>query len=290
MLSVKSSIVFSSVRILVDKYLNYLELKNVSQYTIRNYSYCLARFYSFVGKEDVTDEDILNFRLHLKRSGVGINWASFHIIVIREFFKYLYKQDIPSYPYYRIDAPKYVQTRIDVCSRNDLEKLFHVTEKDKLISLRNTAIIRTLYSTGLRVSELTGLLRYQVGPEMSVLGKGRKLRVVFMSKKALNAVEKYLDNRGDKYSPLFISHGRNKGKALTKEMVEKIVRTYAQRAGIMKVYPHKIRHSFATEMLRNGAPITAIQEILGHKSLRTTQLYTHITNPELQKAHQSFHR
>lgn len=284
---------FSRITTLVDKYLDYLELvRNASQYTIRNYRFCLARFCGVIQKPwaDVTADDIMKFRIALKASGIGHNWTTFHMIVLKEFFRWLMINDYPVYPYHKIDVPKYEERAINVLDRPSLEKLFKVTHPKLLISLRNTAIIHTLYSTGCRVSELCSLTRYQVGPEVHIVGKGNKRRLVFFSKKALAAVRRYLNTRQDRYAPLFISHGRNKGHALTKEMVELVVKRYARKAGVLKITPHGIRHTFATQLLRNGASLPAIQQMLGHSSIRTTQIYLHITNPELQATHKSYHR
>lgn len=288
-----NTVVFSDARMSFDKYLEYLEIhKNVSIYTLRNYRYCLDRFFRFVQKTilEVTADDILDFRIHLNTSGIGKNWATYHVIVLREYLKWCSLHDYPVFAYYKIEIPKYEERVINVQDRASLEKLFHISHPQKLISLRNTAIIHTLYSTGCRVSELRSLNRHQVGNEVSIRGKGKKVRLVFFSVKSQEAVKKYLKARGDNYSPLFISHGRNKGQALTSTMIELILRKYSKKAGIAKTTPHSIRHTFATQLLRNGASLPAIQQMLGHSSIKTTQIYLHVTNPELQKTHQAFHR
>lgn len=287
--------VFSDARMGFDKYLEYLEIhKNVSIYTLRNYRYCLDRFFRFVQKTvlEIDAQDILNFRIELNKSGSGTgkNWATYHIIVLREYLKWCARHDYPVYAHYKIETPKYEERVINVQDRASLEKLFHISHPRKLISLRNTAIIHTLYSTGCRVSELRSLSRHKIGNEISIMGKGKKVRLVFLSPRAKKAIKNYMKARNDDYSPLFISHGRSKGAALTTTMIELIMRKYAKKAGITRTTPHSIRHTFATQLLKNGAPLPSIQEMLGHSSIRTTQIYLHVTNPELQRTHQSFHR
>jgi len=277
-----------------DKYLKHLELKNSSPYTLRNYEYCLERFFEHVRKrvEHLEIEDVYGFQISLNRTGISKNWQAYHLVVIKEFLKWCFIHDIPTLSYHKIEIPQYEPVAINYQDRKSIGKLFKVTHKRRLISLRNTAIIHTLYSTGCRVAELTSIMRQQVNDygEMSIMGKGKKIRVIFLSKKALRSIKQYLSFRGDKHSPLFISHGRAKGKKLTTTMIQYIVRNYAKKAGITRTTPHAIRHTFATELLRNGADLNAIRVLLGHSSLKTTQIYLHVTNPELKNTHGKFHR
>ncbi len=188
-------------------------------------------------------------------------------------------------------------------NRDELESLFQAIELKNKKGLRDRAIIETLYSTGLRVSELVSLNRTQINlerAEFMVRGKGRKPRIVFLSKRAGEYLKIYLDSRKDNYQPLFINYGRERTKIhgkeeekkrLTAYSIEEIVRETSKKAGIVKkVTPHTIRHSYATELLLNGADIRSVQELLGHSSITTTQVYTHITNKKLREVYQKYHK
>jgi len=192
---------------------------------------------------------------------------------------------------------------VEYLSREELERLFLTVNADGIRGLRDTAILETLYSTGLRVSELVSLNRSQVDlvrREFMVRGKGRKTRIVFLSDRAAEAIEKYLASRSDNFDALFLNYRHSKQKEditlgekrrLSTVMVEYLVRNYARKAGIIKkVTPHVLRHSFATELLINGADIRSVQEMLGHASITTTQIYTHLTNKRLREVHEKYHR
>ena len=234
---------------------------------------------------------------------LGVKTQNYHVIALRAFFKYLIKNDIPTLPPEKIDLQKIPERTIEYLTREELERLFQEVGSEGLMQLRNRAIIETLYSTGLRVSELVSLNRSQVDlkrKEFMVRGKGKKPRIVFLSERASEHIENYLNERKDNFEPLFINHGRaRKGdditlgekRRLTRVSVEYIVRRTARKAGIIKkVTPHILRHSFATELLLNGADIRSVQEMLGHSSITTTQIYTHVTNKRLREIHEKFHK
>ena len=282
---------------MLDEYLTYLELKNCSKYTLRNYRFMLKRFFVFYhGKlEDINLVEVFRFMCYLKEIGLSFNYRQSHLIAIRSFLKYCLLHDIPTLHYGKLEVVKKEYTETVFLERAEMEKLFQITHEKKLLSLRNTAIFRLLYSTGCRVSELANLNRDQVGKdEVSILGKGQKWRIVFISPEASKAVRDYLDFRKDKYKPLFISHGRGgnrKDRRISVTMIQKMVRTYGRQAGLYKrITPHRMRHTFATHLLRNGAPLPAIQQLLGHSSLATTQMYLHCTDPYLKSVFQENHR
>lgn len=288
--------------------------KNQSHKTLENYAHYLKRFSDFLGVDaspkEITLEKVQKFRLSLNRledeNGkqlLGVKTQNYHIIALRAFLKFCMKNDVPTLAPEKIDLSKIPERSVEYLSREELERLFKTVDMSKIQGLRDTAILETLYSTGLRVSELTGLNRAQVDlqrREFMVRGKGRKTRIVFLSGRAANAIEKYLAARDDNFEPLFINHKRGrKGdditlgekRRLSTVMVQYMVRGYARRAGIIKkVTPHVLRHSFATELLINGADIRSVQEMLGHSSITTTQIYTHLTNKRLREVHEKYHK
>lgn len=290
------------------KFLEYLEVtKNKSPKTLENYSHYLRRFNDFFPElrpEQVTLDHIQNYRLHLNRltdergKGLSVKTQNYHIIAVRAFLRYLAKYDIESLSPEKIELSKVPDRTVEVLSREELERLFKAT-----VNLRDRAILETLYSTGLRVSELANLNRDQVDlerREFMVRGKGSKPRIVFLSEKAVKIIKGYLATRSDNFKPLFINSGRGQKKEdvlddekrrLSTVSIEKIVRKTALKAGIIKkVTPHTLRHSYATELLINGADIRSVQEMLGHSSITTTQIYTHVTNKALRETHEKFHK
>lgn len=286
--------------------------RNQSRKTIENYQHYLGRFLQWYGDKSphtITLNDIHKYRLYLNRyeddrgRTLGIKTQNYHVIALRAFFKYLIKNDVQTLPPEKIDLQKIPERSVEYLTREELERLFEEVGSEGILALRNRAIIETLYSTGLRVSELVSLNRSQVDlkrKEFMVRGKGRKPRIVFLSDRAAMHIENYLKARKDNFDPLFISHGRTRKdeditlgekRRLTRVSVEYIVRTNARRAGIIKkVTPHVLRHSFATELLLNGADIRSVQEMLGHASITTTQIYTHVTNKRLREIHEKFHK
>jgi site-specific recombinase XerD len=297
----------------IRKFLEYCEVaKNQSRKTIENYQHYLNRFLNWniedIDVSNITLDLIQNYRLFLNRikdprtnEFLNIKTQNYHIIAVRAFLKFLAKNDITSLSPEKIELSKIPERSVEFLSREELERLFSTVNKNSKKGLRDLAILQTLYSTGLRVSELTNLNKDQVDlnrREFMVRGKGKKPRIVFLSKKAVSTLIDYLKIRDDNLMPLFISfkRGRNdlnvsEKKRLTPYSVQELVRNYARLAGIAKkVTPHTLRHSFATELLINGADIRSVQEMLGHASITTTQIYTHITNKKLREIHEKFHK
>ena len=278
--------------------------------------------------EDITDLGIREYRLWLNRQEArtlrtGIKETlkrrtqNYYLIALRSFLKYLARQGIKAVPPERIELAKVPERSLDLISNEDLEALMNAPDKSTLKGLRDNALLELLFSTGLRVSELCSLPRdiNLSRDEFPVRGKGEKVRVVFLSDAAKKAVKLYLDARKDMDDALFVqlpvherrkNSGEAKAKAgaqksavksrnsgsmrLTPRSVERIIKFYAIKAGISKkVTPHVIRHSFATDLLRNGADIRSVQMLLGHANIGTTQIYTHVTDSELRNVHKKFH-
>ena len=297
------------------KFLEHAEIgKNQSLKTIENYRHYLKRFADWFGEKklpgEITIDTVQSFRLFLNRledeNGkqlLTIKTQNYHIIALRAFLKYLIKNDVDTLAPEKIDLSKIPDRVVEYLNRDELERLFREVDVSRVQGLRDRAILEMLYSTGLRVSELVGLNRAQVDldrREFMVRGKGRKTRVVFLSGRAVDAIRMYMNARDDNFDPLFLNyrHARagdditmGEKRRLSTVMVEYLVRNYARRAGIIKkVTPHVLRHSFATEMLINGADIRSVQEMLGHSSITTTQIYTHLTNKRLREVHEKFHK
>jgi site-specific recombinase XerD len=298
---------------LISRFLEHLEVaKNKSPRTIQNYHHYLQRFVDFIGDktpEKIDLDDIHKYQLFLNRykdereRGLGVKTQNYHLIALRAFLKYLVKQDIPSLAPEKIDLKKVGARVVDFLTRDEVERLFDAVDLTKKTGFRDRAMLETLYSTGLRVSELTSLNRSQVDlerREFTIRGKGDKPRIVFLSQRCVDWIKKYLSERNDNWEPLFISYGRNRNdddlslgekQRLTPYSVQTVVRKASKLAGLgKKVTPHVLRHSFATELLHNGADIRDVQEMLGHASITTTQIYTHSTNKRLRDIHERFHR
>lgn len=295
----------------IKNFLEYLEVTgNKSPKTLENYRHYLERFKEFVAEnidpKKIDIKKIQNYRLYLNRlkddkgRALGIKTQNYHIIALRAFFKYLAKNDIPTLAPEKIELSKIPERTVEVISREELERLFKAVDQTKKNSARDRAILETLYSTGLRVSELKSLNRDQVDlkrREFMVRGKGKKPRIVFLSKKAADTIETYIKSRKDNFKPLFINSLKDKDvtaderRRLSTVSIENLVRKYALKAGIIKkVTPHTLRHSYATELLINGADIRSVQEMLGHSSITTTQIYTHLTNKKLREIHEKYHK
>lgn len=288
--------------------------KNQSEKTALNYAHYLGRAAEFFGPEKsvsaITFSDIKRYLLYLteirsKGKNLSVKTRGYHAIALRALFKYLTKHDIACLAPEKIDVPKSEKRIVEFLAPEELIRLFEVVAGDGIRDLRDAAILETLYSTGLRVSELCSLNRNQVDlkrREFAVTGKGRKTRIVFLTPEASDKISKYFDRRTDNLSAVFLSHGpRSKqtdevvaskdAKRLTPWSIANLVRKYAIKAGIVKkVTPHTLRHSFATTLLNNGADIRSVQEMLGHASITTTQIYTHVTNKRLREVHEKFHR
>lgn len=299
----------------VDRFLTAVRIeKNQSDKTARNYSHYLGRAVDFFGADKevrtINFFEIQKFMLHLadlksKGASLSVKTRGYHAIALRALFKYLAKHDIDCLPAEKIDVPKLGKRIVEFLTPEEITRLFQQVSGDGLRDLRDAAILETLYSTGLRVSELCGLTRNQVDlarREFAVRGKGGKARIVFLTPAATDKISAYLTRRTDNLPAVFLGHGPINGKAdaitggvnskrLTPWAVAYIVRGYALRAGIVKrVTPHTLRHSFATTLLTNGADIRSVQEMLGHSSITTTQVYTHVTNTRLREIHEKFHR
>ncbi|MEI7426145.1 MAG: site-specific tyrosine recombinase/integron integrase [Candidatus Moraniibacteriota bacterium] len=298
------------------QFLEYLEIeKGRSQKTIENYDHYLRRFLEWakISKpEQITAEVVRNFRIHLNRyenaKGQKLKKVTqgFYAIAIRGFLKFLAKRDIPSLQAEKIEMGKAITREVDFLEMDEVERVLAEANGLDLKSLRNRAILELLFSAGLRVSELTNINREKIDlkrQELSVRGKGDKVRVVFISDSASEAIKKYLEKRTDVDSALFVRDekglqkfkNKNNQKTstdlrLTPRSVQRIVKYYATKAGIIKdVHPHTLRHSFATDLLINGADIRSVQAMLGHSSITTTQVYTHVTNKQLKEVHEAFH-
>jgi site-specific recombinase XerD len=301
--------------LLIADFLEYLEIqKGCSAFTVRDYGRYLKRFRNWLTEnspaakpEDINLELIRRYRLYLAhlraRDGLLLQRVtqSYHIIALRAFLRYLLVQrDIAALSPDKIELPKQGSRSPAFLNPEQMERLLNSPQISNIIGLRDRTILETLFSTGLRVSELVNLNRDQVDlerKEFGVKGKGNKLRVVFLSDTAAQWIERYLRSRHDRFKPLFIRHSgkvdaRKNGEEmrLTARSIQNIVAKYAKRAGLpIEATPHTLRHSFATDLLISGADIRSVQEMLGHESIRTTQVYTHVTNRHLKEVHKLFH-
>lgn len=276
---------------LKQQFLEYLEIeRGRSLLTVSNYDRYLSRFLHFAQvrqPDQITEERVRNFRLWLNRQQLKKNTQNYYLIALRTFLKYLAKRGVDSLPPERIELAKTGARELDLITSVELERLLRAPTDN----LRDRAILELLFSTGLRVSELCKLDQESVDltkDEFTVRGKGDKVRLVFLSPGAKSALKNYLSKRTDMAEPLFV--GKHETR-LTPRSVERIIRFYATKAGIgKKVTPHTLRHSFATDLLHNGADIRSVQMMLGHANISTTQVYTHITDRRLRDIHSRFHR
>jgi site-specific recombinase XerD len=301
---------------LIEQYLEYLEIeRNCSKLTIRNYKFYLRRFSDWFDRshpnssiEDVTSDVVRKFRVFLSNysddKGITLMRVtqSYHIIALRSFLRFLIRNDYETLSPEKIDLPKGESKSLKFLEKKHLDELMAVVDTTNERGVRDRAIMELLFSTGLRVSELVNLNREQMNfetREFGVIGKGKKLRIVFMSDNAAFWLDHYLNKvRTDKFKPLFIRYAREidyeKGgekMRLTTRSVERIVKKYVKASRIpVNATPHTMRHSFATDLLSNGADIRSVQEMLGHKNISTTQIYTHVTNPKLKEVHRKFHQ
>ncbi len=295
-------------------FLEHLEVeRNVSRLTIRNYSHYLRRFIEWLetqGVSDLTqlDQDMVrSYRVYLTRYSDNLGRTlskktqSYYIIALRSWLKWLVKQDAPVLHPEKIDLPKGESQHMQFLMPEKVLQLMDQPSISAPSGLRDKAILEVLFSTGLRVSELVSLNRDQVNletREFGVIGKGRRVRVVFLSHRAAHWLEKWLATRTDHWRPVFVRFAKQKADPtsdgdemrLTTRSVQRIVDFYCRKAHLpVKLSPHGLRHSFATDLLMNGAGLRDVQEMLGHKSIATTQIYTHVTRPQLKKVHDSYH-
>ena len=286
------------------QFLEYLEIeRGRSLKTVENYDRYVTRFLAYAkinSPSRLTETLVREFRLHLNREGIKSKTQNYYLIALRAFLKFLRKRNIESLNPERIELAKVGARDLDLISSEELGRLMKGPSDGSLQALRDKAIIELLFSTGLRVSELCGLDRDidLSRDEFSVRGKGEKIRVVFLSPAAKTAIKGYLNKRGDVDEALFVQMGRASVKVsagkqslrLTPRSVERLVKHYATKAGITrKVTPHVIRHSFATDLLENGADLRSVQALLGHANITTTQVYTHVTDKHLREVHKAFH-
>jgi len=300
---------------LIAEFLEYLEIqKGCSPLTIRDYRRYLERFHDWLTKnspatkpEDINLELVRKYRLYLAhlraRDGLPLKriTQSYHIIALRAFLRYLLVQrDIPTLSPDKVELPKQGPRSVAFLNPEQIERLLSSPKISNNAGLRDRTILETLFSTGLRVSELVSLNRDQIDlerKEFGVKGKGNKLRVVFLSDTAAQWIKRYLQARKDHFKPLFIRYSgrvdaQNSGEKmrLTARSIQNIVSKYAKKSGLpIEATPHTLRHSFATDLLISGADIRSVQEMLGHESIRTTQVYTHVTNRHLKEVHKAFH-
>jgi site-specific recombinase XerD len=295
----------------VGQFLEYMELEqNRSQKTIQNYSHYLTRLSDFAGDialKDIDVELIRKWRLWLNRLGTNTSdelskiTQNYHLIALRSFLRYCAKKEWPALAPDKIELSRTTRPQVTFLTPEELERLAAQPKTLNLVGVRDRAIIELLFSSGLRISELVGLDRDHVNlkrREFMVRGKGQKDRPIFISPEAADWINKYLDMRQDNVKPLFIRYSGSKKvdlsgnyHRLTARSVQRMVARYAKLAGITKhVSPHTLRHSFATDLLMNGADLRSVQAMLGHSNITTTQIYTHVTDPHLKKVHEKFHR
>ncbi|KND48005.1 MAG: integrase/recombinase XerD [Parcubacteria bacterium C7867-006] len=315
----------ASLKQLKQQFLEYIEIeRGRSVKTVENYDHYLSRFFEFIKTdkpEEIKDEVVRQFRLWLNRQPTGNTKVpnetlsrktqNYYLIAVRAFLKYLARQEIKSLPAERIELAKVGERSLDLITETELNRLLNSPKGTDLKDLRDKAILELLFSTGLRVSELCSLTSDidLSSDEISIRGKGGKVRVVFISDEAKRHLRAYLSARKDMNEALFVQvgveikkksiqskngvkkNGEKEIGALTKRSIERIVKQHATKAGISKkVTPHTIRHLFATGLLSNGADIRSVQAMLGHSSIVTTQIYTHVTDKHLKDIHKKFHK
>lgn len=294
-------------------FLEYIEIeRGRSPKTVENYDHYLERFFQWLSDDlhvsretlkpqDLTEDAVRQFRLWLNRKEpvLSVKTQNYHIIALRAFLKHCARRGVPALAPERLELAKQPERTIDVLEADELERLLKAPAGADRRAVRDRAILETLFSTGLRVSELTALnvdsMNIDKG-EFSVRGKGGKVRVVFLSERAQEVLDDWLKERRDIIEPaLFVRLPRGKSVAsfsrLTPRSIQRMVDQYARKAGIVgkSVHPHMLRHSYATDLLRNGADLRSVQALLGHASITTTQIYTHVTDPQLREIHKKFH-
>ena len=298
----------------LDQFISYLEIeKNRSPLTSRNYSLYIQRFIGYLAKsnpsptlKDITEENIREFRLYLSRkkdnkgNRLKKSTQAYHLIALRSFLRWLIRKDYPVLSPEKIELPKTESVSLKFITPEQIDKLLNQPNASTIIGLRNRAILELLFSTGLRVSELMRLNRDQINfksGELGIIGKGGYPRVVFLSDRCKYWLERYFTARQDSHKPCFIRYSgkteitaNSEAVRLSVRSIQRIIEKYRRRAGIgVKVTPHVLRHSFATDLLFHGADLRSVQELLGHKNIATTQIYTHVTNKRLREMHEKYH-
>ena len=293
-------------------FLEYLEIEQGrSQKTLANYDHYLTRLLDFAGDDiqvtDINPEMIRQWRLWLNRLGTNVSdeldksTQNYHLIALRSFLKFCGKRGITALPPDKVELAKTTRKQVTFLSREELERLFDQPDIETEVGLRDRAILELLFSSGLRVSELVNLDRDHINlkrREFMVRGKGQKDRPIFISQEAADWIQQYTARRLDNLRPLFLRYsGQSKVdtsgnfRRLTPRSIQRLVARYALLAGITKhVSPHTLRHSFATDLLMNGADLRSVQAMLGHSNISTTQIYTHVTDPHLKSIHEKYHK
>lgn len=276
-----------------------------SQKTVANYDHYLSRFYREQKIETVDNinlDAVRTFRRKLNESvsgGMALATQNYHLIALRQFLKYLAKRDITAMSAEKIGLAKLAEREIDVLYPEELDALLLAPDATTFDGARDAALLHTLFSTGLRISEAVKLNRDDIREsrnEIAVRGKGNKVRVVFLSDDAREKIHSYITRRMDIDPALFIRHkkgavGRADDLRLTPRTIQRLIKKHAAKAGLTKnITPHTLRHSFATDLLSNGADVREVQQLLGHASITTTQIYTHLTDTHLRDIHARYHR
>lgn len=296
------------------KFLNWLEnIKDKSPRTLEQYDRHLRKFNEFLSVKKLGDFDVKNIDLDLvddyrsylnsNKKYLTVKTRNAYMITIRSFLKYLEKIGEKSLSATSIDLIKQAPRQVEFLTEDEIDRLFMAPDVNTIMGLRDLSIMECIYSTGLRISELVWLNRKDINLELkefAVRGKWKKVRVVYLSDNAAKKIKDYLDARTDNFWPLFIRHNYKieniedlDGDELriSRNFVSTLIRNYGIKAYILKnISAHTLRHSFATTLLKNGADIRAIQEMLGHSSINTTQVYTHVTNPQLKDIHNKYFR
>lgn len=293
----------------INEFLDYLTVeKGCSPLTIRNYRHYLTRLANWINNrkihaklESINQDIVHDFRLHLAKDlNLSKKTQGYHAIALRSFLKWLIRNDYKVMAPDKIDLPKIPERQVKFLSGEQVDRLLNAPTLSDIQGIRDKAILEVLFSTGLRVSELTNLDKDKIDfdrREFGITGKGGRARVVFLSQRACTYLQKYLNERKDHFKPLFIRHKGhidpttpdNKMR-LTPRSVERMVKKYVRKIKLpIEITPHGIRHSFASDLLIAGADLRSIQEMLGHKNISTTQIYTHVTNKQLHEVHEQFH-
>ncbi|CAN5197056.1 site-specific tyrosine recombinase XerD [soil metagenome] len=298
----------------ITQFLEYLEIeKNCSKLTLRDYRHYLQNFATWMetmqpGKtiHDLNLDMVRRYRVFLSnkltQEGIEIKKVTqnYYVIALRSFLKYLIKNDVQTLEPTKIDLPKTESRSLMFLEREQVDRLVTAADTSKEDGMRDRAIMELLFSTGLRVSELVKLNKDQINferGEFGIIGKGGRARVIFVSSRASEWVQRYVAMRQDEFKPLFIRYSRDINEAdegekmrLTVRTIERIIKKYVALAKLpVDATVHTMRHSFATDLLTNGADLRSVQEMLGHKNIATTQIYTHITNKQLKEVHKNFH-
>jgi site-specific recombinase XerD len=296
----------------INEFVEHLEIElSRSPKTIDNYVRSLLQFLEASGCQepaDITAEKVRAFRVFLNRKEVfgellKKSTQNYHVVVLRTFLKFLAKRDVKTLAAEKIEIGKTPDRQVDFLEYEEVLSLIQAADGNTMRALRDRAILELFFSSGLRISELTSLNKSSINlskEEFSIRGKGSKLRVVFLAPDAKDALSRYLEKRTDMDEALFIRYPKKglmntavankESLRLTPRTIQRMVKYYAKKAGITKdVHPHTLRHSFATDLLMNGADIRSVQSMLGHSSITTTQIYTHVTNERLKEIHKEFH-